>query len=121
MDSFSDLEKIARKVRILALESIAAAGSGHPAGSLSSADILVALYFKVMKHDPKNPEWEERDRFILSNGHVCPALYATLALRGYFPESELLSLRKIGSRLQGHPKKENSQGLRPHQALWDLV
>lgn len=111
MNSFSDLEKIAKKVRILALESIAAAGSGHPAGSLSSADILVALYFKVMKHDPKNPDWEDRDRFVLSNGHICPALYAVLALRGYFPESELLSLRKIGSRLQGHPQKGKLPGI----------
>ncbi len=111
MDSFSNLEKIAKKVRRLSLESIATAGSGHPAGSLSSADILTALYFKILKHDPKNPNWEERDRFVLSNGHVCPALYAVLALSGYFTENELFSLRKIGGRLQGHPQRGKLPGI----------
>ncbi len=111
MNSFSDLAQISQKVRKLALESITQAHSGHPAGSLSSADILTALYFGVLKHDPKNPNWEERDRFILSNGHVCPALYATLALSGYFPESELSSLREIGSRLQGHPQRGKLPGI----------
>ncbi len=111
MDSFWDFVEISKKVRKLALESIVQAHSGHPAGSLSSADILTALYFRVLKHNPKNPNWEERDRFILSNGHVCPALYATLALSGYFPESELSSLRKIGSRLQGHPQRGKLPGI----------
>ncbi len=111
MNSFLSLEETAKKVRKLALESITTAGSGHPAGSLSSADILTALYFKVLKHNPQNPNWEERDRFVLSNGHVCPALYAALALSGYFPESELSTLRKIGSRLQGHPQKGKLPGI----------
>jgi len=79
------------------------AGSGHPGGSLSCVEIMAVLYFQTMKHWPQEPLWDERDRFILSKGHVCPTLYAILSLCGYFPESELTSLRKFGSRLQGHP------------------
>lgn len=79
------------------------AKSGHPGGSLSAADIITALFFYKMHYDPKNPKWPERDRFILSKGHAAPALYAALALAGFFPEEELLTLRKPGSRLQGHP------------------
>lgn len=111
MGLFLDLEEKAKEVRKLALEAIASAGSGHPAGSLSAADILTALYFKVLRHNPENPDWEERDRFILSNGHICPALYAALALSGYFPVSDLYSLRKIGSRLQGHPHRGKTPGV----------
>ena len=111
MSSFYDFEEKAKKIRKLALEAIASAGSGHPAGSLSTADILVALYFKALDHKPENPDWEGRDRFILSNGHICPALYATLALSGYFPVSELFSLRKIESRLQGHPHRGKTPGV----------
>ncbi len=77
--------------------------SGHPGGSLSAAEIITALFFYKMRYDPKNPKWPERDRFILSKGHAAPALYAALALSGFFPEEELLTLRKPGSRLQGHP------------------
>ena len=87
------------------------AGSGHSAGSLGTADIFATLYFHVMKHDPKNPDWEERDRFVLSNAHICPVLYATLAESGYFPVQELMTLRKLGSRLQGHPHRGTVPGL----------
>ena len=87
------------------------AGSGHPGGSLSSIDIITALYLHHMRHDPKNPEWEDRDRFILSKGHVCPALYAVLADTGYFPKKELLTLRKLDSILQGHPDMNKTPGV----------
>jgi len=87
------------------------AKSGHPAGSLGMADIFSALYFSVLKHDPKKPAWEERDRLVLSNGHICPVLYASLAEAGYFPKEELLSLRKMGSRLQGHPHYGSLPGI----------
>lgn len=93
------------------VEMITEASSGHPGGSLSSADILTALYFHVMKVDPQNPKWPERDRFVLSKGHAAPVLYATLAERGYFPKEELLKLRKIGSILQGHPDMTLTPGL----------
>jgi transketolase len=88
-----------------------AAGSGHPGGSLSAADIMTALYFHVMRHDPKNPEWRNRDRFVASKGHSAPALYATLAECGYFPRVELLALRKISGRLQGHPCMRKVNGV----------
>ena len=87
------------------------AGSGHSAGPLGLADIFTVLYFSVMKHDPKNPQWAERDRFVLSCGHTCPVLYATLAEAGYFPRRELLTLRKLGSRLQGHPHNLSTPGV----------
>ncbi len=80
-----------------------AAGSGHPGGSLSAAEIFAVLYFNVMNHNPKNPCWEDRDVFILSKGHCCPGMYSALARSGYFPVKELINLRKLGSRLQGHP------------------
>jgi len=99
------LEEKAREIRKWVVRMTGAAGSGHPGGSLSEADILSALYFKVLRHDPKNPGWPDRDRFILSKGHGCPALYAALALSGYFPVESLLTLRKLGSPLQGHPDK----------------
>lgn len=99
----SELTKQARIIRRHIVEMIAEAGSGHPGGSLSSADILTALYFHVMKVDPQNPRWPERDRFVLSKGHAAPVLYATLAEKGFFPKEELLKLRKTGSMLQGHP------------------
>ncbi len=82
------------------------AGSGHTAGALGMADIFTYLYFYGLKHDPEKPDWLERDRLILSNGHICPVLYATMAHAGYFKKSELLTLRKLGSRLQGHPHRE---------------
>ena len=94
----------ANEIRIDIVSMIAKAGSGHPGGSLSCTDILTALYFgDVMKHDPADPKMEGRDRFFLAKGHAAPALYATLAHAGYFPREELSTLRKLGSRLQGHP------------------
>lgn len=94
-------------IRKSVVASLAAAGSGHLGGSLGLADIFTALYFSVMNHDPHNPGWPERDRMILSIGHVAPVLYATLAHAGYFPTEELLTLRKPGSRLQGHPGRDH--------------
>ena len=106
-----DLQKIAREVRRDIIRMIYAAGSGHPAGSLGMTDVLVALYFSILNHDPKNPDWPDRDRLFLSNGHICPALYSCLARAGYFPESELLKLRKLGSILQGHPERTKTPGV----------
>lgn len=105
------LEKQANEIRQSIIEMLIEAGSGHTAGPLGMADIFTLLYFEVLKHDAKNPDWEERDRFVLSNGHICPGLYATLAHAGYFPVEELLTLRKFGSRLQGHPHKASLPGL----------
>lgn len=102
-NSLEFLRKKATWVRKTTLEMIAEAGSGHPGGSLSEAEILVALYYDVMNIEPKDPTWEKRDRFILSKGHCCPPLYAILADKGYFPKEELSKLRKFGSLLQGHP------------------
>lgn len=108
--STTELEAVARKLRYHSIEMIATANSGHPGGSLSAADIVTALYFGgVLRHDPKRPDWPDRDRFILSKGHGVPVLYAALAERGYFPVSELKTLRQVDSRLQGHPV----QGLTP--------
>jgi len=97
----------AKLIRADILRSLAAAGSGHTGGSLGLADLFTALYFNILKHKPDHPSWEERDRLILSIGHVAPVLYATLAHCGYFPIDELLSLRKLGSRLQGHPGRDH--------------
>ena len=105
------LEKIACKVRIGIIEGVHAAKAGHPGGSLSIAEILTYLYFVEMNIDPKNPKEPKRDRFVLSKGHAAPALYATLAERGYFSPDELLTLRQIGSRLQGHPDMKNVPGV----------
>jgi transketolase len=91
------------KIRTDILEMVAEAKSGHPGGSLSAVEILVALYFHKMRHDPKRPSWADRDRFVLSKGHAAPVLFATLAESGYFPPSELKTLRKLNSKLQGHP------------------
>ncbi|MCI0532861.1 transketolase [bacterium] len=110
-DKYKELEEIANNVRISIIESLIEAGSGHTAGPLDMTDIFVLLYFHVMKHDPKNPDWKERDRLILSCGHICPVLYATMAHAGYFPVPELKTLRKFGSRLQGHPHREWLPGL----------
>ena len=105
------LEQIACKVRIGIIEGVHAAKAGHPGGSLSIAEILTYLYFKEMNIDPENPKDPKRDRFVLSKGHAAPALYATLALRGFFPVDELITLRQIGSRLQGHPDMKNIPGV----------
>ncbi len=99
------LEKKANDIRISIIEMLVEAGSGHTAGALGMADIFAALYFDILKHDAGKPDWEGRDRVVLSNGHICPVLYATLAHAGYFPISELKTLRKLNSRLQGHPDR----------------
>lgn len=100
------MEEKANDIRISIIESLIEAGSGHSAGPLGMADIFTALYFHILKHDPTNPTWEDRDRLVLSNGHIAPVLYATMAHAGYFPVDELKTLRKFGSRLQGHPHRE---------------
>ncbi|MBY0309561.1 transketolase [Patescibacteria group bacterium] len=110
-DDIRSLELTANAIRQSIIEMLSAAGSGHTAGPLDMADIFALLYFEVMKHDPKNPNWEERDRLVLSNGHICPVLYATLAHAGYFEIEELLTLRKFGTRLQGHPHRTALPGL----------
>lgn len=110
-ETIEELNKKALIIRRHIIEMITEAGSGHPGGSLSSADILTALYFHVMNIDPKNPKWPERDRFVLSKGHAAPVLYATLAERGYFPKEELMTLRKTGSMLQGHPDMKVTPGV----------
>lgn len=102
MDNIKQLEEKSKVIRRHIIEMIARCGSGHPGGSLSSADILTVLYFHTMKHDPSNPNWPDRDRFVLSKGHAAPVLYAALAEAGYFPKSYLKTLRQIGSSLQGH-------------------
>lgn len=101
----------ANAIRQTIIEMLLAAGSGHTAGPLGMADIFTALYFHVLTHDPKNPAWEERDRLMLSNGHITPVRYATMAHAGYFPIEECLTLRKFGSRLQGHPEREKLPGV----------
>ena len=105
------LEKKARDIRITIIEMLAEAKSGHLAGPLGMTDIFTALYFNILNHDPKNPEWSERDRLILSNGHICPVRYAAMAHAGYFPISELSTLRKLGTRLQGHPHRISLPGV----------
>ena len=103
--SVDELKRIALRMRLDIVKMIGAAGSGHPGGSLSEVELLTALYFRVMRHDAKNPTWADRDRFILSKGHGCPALYATYAEPGYIDPGLLNTLRKLGSPLQGHPDK----------------
>lgn len=105
------LELQANEIRQDIIKMLVEAKSGHSGGPLGLADIFTALYFNVMKVDPKNPNWDERDRFVLSCGHTCPVLYATMARRGFFPVEELKTLRKLGSRLQGHPHREALPGL----------
>ncbi len=99
------------KVRMGIVESTHAAKCGHPGGSLSAADMFTYLYFKELNVDPKNPKWEDRDRFVLSKGHTAPGLYSALALRGFFPVEDLLTLRKVGSYLQGHPNMNSVPGV----------
>lgn len=106
-----ELEKKAITVRQEIVKMTSNAGSGHLGGSLSCVDILIALYFHHLKHNPQNPSWSERDRFVLSKGHAAPAFYATLALSGYFPKEELSTLRNINSRLQGHPDNRKTPGV----------
>ena len=107
----TDLKSLTTQMRVDIIRMIEAAGNGHPGGSLSIIDIITVLYWKFLKHDPKKPDWEGRDRFILSKGHACPALYAVMAHRGYFPVADLMSLRKLGSPLQGHPDRLRLPGI----------
>jgi transketolase len=100
-----NLKKIANNIRKSIIEMLTEAGSGHTAGALGMADIFTFIYFHSLRHDPQNPLWVNRDRVVLSNGHICPVLYATMAHAGYFPKEELQTLRKFGSRLQGHPDR----------------
>jgi len=102
---------MAKKLRRHVITMTATAGSGHPGGSLSATDIITALYFKVLRHNPENPQWSDRDRFILSKGHAAPILYAALAETGYFPVAELATLRKLDSRLQGHADRKFTPGV----------
>jgi len=106
-----ELEIKANDIRQSIIEMLVEAGSGHTAGPLGMADVFTTLYFHTLKHDPKKPNWPERDRLVLSNGHIAPVLYATMAHAGYFPISELKTLRKFGTRLQGHPHREYLQML----------
>ncbi len=106
-----ELELKANEIRQLLMPTLVEAGSGHTGGPLGMADIFAAMYFHVLRHDPTNPNWEDRDRLILSNGHICPVRYVTMALAGYFPVEELKTLRKINSRLQGHPHRTALPGV----------
>lgn len=105
------LEEKANQIRISIIEALVEAGSGHSAGPLGMTDIFTLMYFHVLRHDPKNPDWEDRDRLVLSNGHICPVHYATLAHAEYLPLEELKTLRKFGTRLQGHPHRGSLPGI----------
>ena len=105
-EKIKKLKITANNIRISIIGMLLEAGSGHTAGPLGMADIFALLYFHILKHDPKNTLWNDRDRLVLSNGHICPVLYATMAHAGYFPLEELKTLRKFGTRLQGHPHRE---------------
>ena len=109
--SMKELKNTATQMRMKVVDMIYKAKSGHPGGSLSAADFVTACYFKYMNIDPKNPGWEDRDRMVLSKGHVCPIQYACLATLGYFPEDVLDTLRKEGSMLQGHPSMNKCPGI----------
>lgn len=109
--SIEELKRIAAIIRCDIIEMITRAGSGHPGGALSAVEIVTALYFRVMRIDPKNPHWPDRDRFILSKGHACPVLYSALAERGYFDRTHLWALRQINSILQGHPDMRKTPGV----------
>ncbi len=110
-DKVKLLEEKAQAIREDLIPMLLEAKSGHTAGPLGMADVFTALYFHIAKHDSQSPLWEERDRIVLSNGHICPVLYATLAHAGYFPREELKTLRKFGSRLQGHPHRGTLPGI----------
>jgi len=110
-DKLKFLEEKANEVRQGIISMLVEAGSGHSAGPLGMADIFTAMYFHILKHDPKNPDWDERDRLVLSNGHICPVQYVTMAYAGYFPKEELKTLRKLDTRLQGHPHRGTLPGL----------
>ena len=109
--NLQELKKIALELRQTILRMIARAGSGHPGGSLSMVELLIGLYWYTLRHDPKHPDWPDRDLFLLSKGHGCPALYAVLAFHGYFPKDELMTLRRYPTRLQGHPERWSVPGV----------
>lgn len=111
INDIKQLKLISNTIRQDIIRMLAEAGSGHSAGPLGMADIFTALYFNVLNHNPKNPDWDERDRLILSNGHICPVRYAAMANAGYFPREELTTLRKLGTRLQGHPHRTALPGV----------
>ncbi len=111
IDDVQKLEEKANIIRQDIIKMLLEAGSGHSAGPLGMADIFTALYFHILNHDPKNPQWSERDRLILSNGHICPVRYAAMAEAGYFSVAELKTLRKLGTRLQGHPHRTSLPGI----------
>lgn len=108
---YQKLADVANAIRRDLMKMLVAAGSGHSAGPLGMADVFTALYFAALNHDPKKPDWDERDRVVLSNGHICPVWYATLAHAGYFPHEKLMTLRKLGSGLQGHPHRGSLPGV----------
>ncbi len=110
-EKLKDLKLKANEARQLVLETLVEAKSGHSGGPLGMADIFTAFYFHILNHDPKNPKWEDRDRLVLSNGHICPIQYVVMAMNGYFPIEELKTLRKINSRLQGHPHRTILPGI----------
>lgn len=110
-DKIKLLEEKANQARQLLIEELVEAGSGHTAGPLGMADVFTAFYFHILNHKPEDPFWENRDRLILSNGHICPIRYVLMAMSGYFPIEELKTLRKFGSRLQGHPERERLPGI----------
>src|SRR3990167_8922674 len=110
-DKVKELELTTNFIRQSIIEMLVAAGSGHTAGSLGMADIFTAFYFHILNHNPKNPDWAERDRLVLSNGHICPIRYVVMAMAGYFPIEELKTLRKLNSRLQGHPHRTALPGV----------
>src|SRR3989344_4294492 len=111
VNNVKELKIIADEIRLEIIKMLVEAGSGHSGGPLGMSDVFAALYFSVMNHNPKKPSWEGRDRLVLSNGHICPVLYASLAKSGYFPVGELKTLRKLGSRLQGHPHLHSLPGI----------
>lgn len=110
-EDIDSLQKKSTLVRRDVITILSEAGSGHTAGSLGMVEVFVALYSGILKFDPKNPSWPERDRLVLSHGHVCPAMYSAMAQAGFFPHDELITLRKLGSRLQGHPHRQSLPGL----------
>lgn len=110
-DKLKELEEKANEIRKDLIEMLLEAGSGHTAGPLDMADVFTCMYFHILNHDPKNPFWEDRDRLVLSNGHICPIQYVVMAHAGYFPKEELKTLRKFKTRLQGHPHRSSLPGL----------
>lgn len=109
--TIAELDDIAYTIRQDIIKMLEHAGSGHSAGSLGMADVFTALYFDILRHDPKKPDWAERDLLVLSNGHIAPVRYAAMAHAGYFPKSELMTLRQFGTRLQGHPERTKLMGM----------